>query len=140
MGILHRGYGDKLNPAGGKVVVVPVAVAENTAKIVPLFVFPRAMYLKSAYIINQATIAAHDTDYRTFTLQDRGSNGAGTTAVSTARNTKITAGGGALTAFVDADLTATDGYKLVGGNVLAINCEDAGTAPAVDAIVVLVFK
>jgi hypothetical protein len=141
MAILRKSRGRELNQDGSqeRTFIVPIAVASNVKKIVPILLSHQNLYLKAVYLVDQAGWAAHDTDYRTFGLQDRGAAGSGTTAAGSSKNTKIT-GGTAVTAFVDWDLLATAGYKLTAGSVLALNCDGDGTEPTIDGFVCIVCK
>lgn len=141
MAITRKTYGRDLKPLGAqeRTFVCRLDLASNAIPIVPLLCSHQDLYIYKAYLINDAAISAHDTNYRSFALHDRGSAGTGTTAVNTPRNTKVT-GGTAIVAQVPWDLLATEGYLLLAGYTLAIATEGGGTDPAVAGVVVIVCK
>jgi hypothetical protein len=141
MSITRKGYGRDIKPGGAqeRTFVVRVTLAADAVTEIPLLVSHQDLYLYKAYLINDADVAQHDTNYRQFALLDKGAAGGGSTAASTPKSTKVT-GGYAISDFVDWDLLATEGYLLTAGNVLSMTTAGGGTDPAIDGVVVIVCK
>ena len=137
----ERGREIKIDGAQERTFCIPVSITADAAEIIPLLCSHQDLYLKSAYYVPQTTLAVHADNYRELQLQDRGVTGAGTTVASAQLTTHSdVAAGAALTAFVYSNMTATNGYKLVAGNVLALDVTDVGTTVAMDGLVVIVCK
>lgn len=142
MSILKKARGRSIDPGGSqeRTFTIQVNVTGDAAKEVPVLVSPMDLYLKSATFTQQTTIPTHATNGRTLQLRDKGANGSGTTAAGSIFSVLTGGDNLPLTAFVDQDIKATNGYKLAAGNVLALNVTDDGTSPALDGILTIVCK
>lgn len=143
MSILRKEYGRTVNPGGSqeRTFCIPITLAADALpNAIPLLVSTSDLYLKAAYFVSDADVAANDTNYREFSLQDRGADGTGTTAAGTAaKSTKVT-GGTAIVDYVPWSLGATEGYKLAANQVLALLIAGSGTEPALSGTVVVICK
>ncbi len=140
MTIINKTFARTFSRAGSATKVqarMIASLAAGTDLEIPLFYADFDMYIAAVWIINQVTVAADGTNYRIAQLRDKGTDGTGTTAASTAVDTSATA----LTAYDAISLSATSGYKLAAGKVLAVNFTHAGTGAALtNALIQVMFK
>lgn len=95
----------------------------------------------ACYLLVSTTHAAHDTNYWTFQLQNKGAAGTGTTdLLSAAQSTKIT-GGTAITKHVAYDITPNQNQELAIGESLSLVATKVAAATSLDgAVVVCVIR
>ena len=125
--------------ANSRAIIVPLgAVAATTSQVV--FVAPTAGTLNAAKIVTKDAVAAHDTNYWTFTLTDKGATGAGTDKI-VEKTTKVT-GGAALVAYKALDLGTLDATHkvLAAGDVVLFTATKTESATALaEAALMLEF-
>jgi len=131
---------DKLSiVANSRPIIVPLGDVSGNTSIVA-FVAPTNGALNAAKIVTKDAVAAHDTDYWTFALTNKGAAGAGTDKI-VEMTTEATGGTGleAYTALSLGTLSTTHKDLAAGDVVLFTATKAAGAADLTEATLMLEF-
>jgi len=125
--------------ANSRPIIVPLGDVSADTSIVA-FVAPTNGALNAAKIVTKDAVAAHDTDYWTFTLTDLGDDGTGTDKI--VEMTTEATGGTGLEAYIALSLgTLSEPHKVLaaGDVVLFTATKAAGAAELTEATLMLEF-
>lgn len=119
--------------------VIPLGdISATTTK--QIFSNHKAVMIKRINITSSSTLATNDTDYFTFGVVNKGTDGLGSTAIvsaSTNANKTTTAGGG-ITAYVKRSLTLGTSLSITKDSVLTMTITKGGSPAALTDVVVIV--
>lgn len=129
----------QINKAAYATTMLPLGAIAATANFC-VFIAPAAGSLNACSIVTKDAIAAHDTNFWTIALTDKGAAGAGTDVIAS-KTTKVTGGTAfaAYTAWSIGTLSATH-KALAGGDVVTLTfTKDASATAFAEAAVMLEF-
>lgn len=110
-----------------------------TSDEMPCFVAPFNCEILSAHIVDTTGVTAHDTNYWTFQVKNKGAAGSGTDSICSA-TTKTTSGGGTgdIAAFDAQSLGTITNSLLAKGDVASITATKASSASNTDNTLLVV--
>lgn len=125
-------YGESMNVPIGTIA----AASDAEIPVMSVSSSPSGIVLLEGVLTNGANITQSDTDYDTFSIMNRGTDGSGTNAISSI-NTKVT-GGSALTAYDSLSMGAVSAtYKVLpNGSVVTFKKAHSGSGAGTTGMLV----